>query len=54
MRSSAAIALRTDLFRQFVALMPYAPAYYEDTDLAMKVRAAGLRAVPALLGGGAF
>ncbi len=42
--SGAAIALRTDLFRQFGGFDPYyAPAYYEDTDLAMKVRAAGLR-----------
>ena len=42
--SGAAIALRTELFRQFGGFdTHYAPAYYEDTDLAMKVRAAGLR-----------
>ena len=42
--SGAAIALRTDLFRHFGGFDPhYAPAYYEDTDLAMKVRQAGLR-----------
>lgn len=42
--SGAAIALRTALFRQFGGFDPYyAPAYYEDTDLAMKVRQAGLR-----------
>lgn len=42
--SGAAICLRRDLFDElggFDAL--YAPAYYEDTDLAMKVRARGLR-----------
>ncbi len=42
--SGAAIALRTELFRRFGGFDPYyAPAYYEDTDLAMKVRQAGLR-----------
>ncbi len=42
--SGAAIALRTELFRNFGGFDPhYAPAYYEDTDLAMKVRQAGLR-----------
>ncbi len=42
--SGAAIALRTELFRQFGGFDAYyAPAYYEDTDLAMKVRQAGLR-----------
>lgn len=42
--SGAAIALRTDLFRRFGGFdAHYAPAYYEDTDLAMKVRQAGLR-----------
>lgn len=42
--SGAAIALRSELFRQFDGFDPhYAPAYYEDTDLAMKVRQAGLR-----------
>jgi GT2 family glycosyltransferase/glycosyltransferase involved in cell wall biosynthesis len=42
--SGAAIALRTDLFRHFGGFdAHYAPAYYEDTDLAMKVRQAGLR-----------
>lgn len=42
--SGAAIALRTELFQQFGGFDSYyAPAYYEDTDLAMKVRQAGLR-----------
>ena len=42
--SGAAIALRTELFRHFGGFdAHYAPAYYEDTDLAMKVRQAGLR-----------
>ncbi|MCX7555788.1 glycosyltransferase [Xanthomonadaceae bacterium JHOS43] len=42
--SGAAIMLRTELFRRFGGFdAHYAPAYYEDTDLAMKVRAAGLR-----------
>ncbi|WP_425486491.1 glycosyltransferase [Chiayiivirga flava] len=42
--SGAAIALRASLFRSFGGFdSHYAPAYYEDTDLAMKVRAAGLR-----------
>lgn len=42
--SGAAIAIRTELFRQFGGFdTHYAPAYYEDTDLAMKVRQAGLR-----------
>ncbi len=42
--SGAAIALRTELFHQFGGFdTHYAPAYYEDTDLAMKVRQAGLR-----------
>ncbi len=42
--SGAAIMLRTDLFRRFGGFdRHYAPAYYEDTDLAMKVRQAGLR-----------
>ncbi|HRO86546.1 MAG: glycosyltransferase [Chiayiivirga sp.] len=42
--SGAAIALPTTLFRRFGGFdAHYAPAYYEDTDLAMKVRQAGLR-----------
>jgi len=42
--SGAAIALRTELFHRFGGFdAHYAPAYYEDTDLAMKVRQAGLR-----------
>ena len=42
--SGAAIALPTALFRHFGGFdAHYAPAYYEDTDLAMKVRQAGLR-----------
>jgi O-antigen biosynthesis protein len=42
--SGAAIALRRELFEQLDGFDPhYAPAYYEDTDLAMRVRAAGLR-----------
>ena len=44
--SGAAIAIRRDLFDRFGGFdSHYAPAYYEDTDLAMKVRAAGLRAL---------
>lgn len=42
--SGAAIALRKTLFDGFGGFDPhYAPAYYEDTDLAMKVRQGGLR-----------
>jgi GT2 family glycosyltransferase len=42
--SGAAIAIRKDLFDTFGGFdTHYAPAYYEDTDLAMKVRQAGLR-----------
>jgi GT2 family glycosyltransferase/glycosyltransferase involved in cell wall biosynthesis len=42
--SGAAIAVPRALFERFGGFDPlYAPAYYEDTDLAMKVRAAGLR-----------
>lgn len=42
--SGAAIALRATLFAQLGGFDPlYAPAYYEDTDLAMKVRDAGLK-----------
>lgn len=42
--SGAAIALRADLFAGFGGFdRHYAPAYYEDTDLAMKVWAHGLR-----------
>lgn len=42
--SGAAILLRTDLFRRLGGFdTRYAPAYYEDTDLAFAVRAAGYR-----------
>jgi GT2 family glycosyltransferase/glycosyltransferase involved in cell wall biosynthesis len=42
--SGAAIAIRTGLFNEFGGFdSHYAPAYYEDTDLAMKVWARGLR-----------
>jgi O-antigen biosynthesis protein len=42
--SGAAIALRRDLFERLDGFdRHYAPAYYEDTDLAMRVRAEGLR-----------
>ncbi|MCD9086253.1 glycosyltransferase [Stenotrophomonas sp. SY1] len=42
--SGAALAIPRDLFEQLGGLdTRYAPAYYEDTDLAFKVRAAGQR-----------
>jgi GT2 family glycosyltransferase/glycosyltransferase involved in cell wall biosynthesis len=42
--SGAAIALRRELFDQLGGFDPlYAPAYYEDTDLAMRVRQHGLK-----------
>ncbi|MEO7755777.1 MAG: glycosyltransferase family 2 protein, partial [Dokdonella sp.] len=42
--SGAAILLRRDLFTQLGAFdTRYTPAYYEDTDLAFAVRAAGLK-----------
>lgn len=42
--SGAALAIRTALFRQLGGFDPaFAPAYYEDTDLAFRVRAAGLQ-----------
>ena len=42
--SGAAIALRKSLFDEFGGFDTlYAPAYYEDTDLAFKVRQAGLK-----------
>ncbi|QSX78496.1 glycosyltransferase [Agrilutibacter solisilvae] len=42
--SGAAIAIARDLFAQLGGFdTRYAPAYYEDTDLAFAVRAAGLR-----------
>ncbi len=42
--SGAAIALRKSLFDQFGGFDTlYTPAYYEDTDLAFKVRQAGLK-----------
>jgi GT2 family glycosyltransferase/glycosyltransferase involved in cell wall biosynthesis len=41
--SGAAIALRRDLFARLGGFDPlYAPAYFEDTDIAMRVRASGL------------
>jgi O-antigen biosynthesis protein len=44
--SGAAILVRTSVFRQVGGFDPrYAPAYYEDTDLAFAVRAAGFRTV---------
>ncbi|HEY0638246.1 MAG TPA: glycosyltransferase [Pseudonocardiaceae bacterium] len=44
--SGAAIMIRRDLFTSFGGFdQRYAPAYYEDTDLAFAVRAAGLRTV---------
>jgi GT2 family glycosyltransferase/glycosyltransferase involved in cell wall biosynthesis len=42
--SGAAIAIRRELFARLGGFDPrYAPAYYEDTDLAFAVREAGLR-----------
>ncbi len=42
--SGAALAIRTRLFRQLGGFDPaFAPAYYEDADLAFRVRAAGLQ-----------
>jgi GT2 family glycosyltransferase/glycosyltransferase involved in cell wall biosynthesis len=42
--SGAAIVLRTELFRRLGGFdARYAPAYYEDTDLAFAVRSAGLK-----------
>jgi len=42
--SGAAIALRREMFERLGGFDAcYAPAYYEDTDLAMKVREAGLK-----------
>lgn len=42
--SGACIALRTELFHRLGAFdEKYAPAYYEDTDLAFRVREAGLK-----------
>ena len=42
--SGAALAIRRDLFERLGAFDPYyAPAYYEDTDLAFRVRSAGYR-----------
>ncbi|MGP4018553.1 glycosyltransferase [Saccharopolyspora sp. 5N708] len=44
--SGAAILVRTNVFRQIGGFdARYAPAYYEDTDLAFAVRAAGYRTV---------
>jgi len=42
--SGAALAIRADLWRQVGGFSPeFSPAYYEDTDLAFKVREAGLQ-----------
>jgi GT2 family glycosyltransferase/glycosyltransferase involved in cell wall biosynthesis len=42
--SGAALAIRATLFRQLGGFDPvFAPAYYEDTDLAFRVRAAGFQ-----------
>ena len=42
--SGAALAIRAELWRQVGGFSPeFSPAYYEDTDLAFKVRAAGLQ-----------
>jgi hypothetical protein len=42
--SGACIALKTELFRELGGFDErYAPAYYEDTDLAFRVREAGLK-----------
>jgi len=42
--SGASLAVRRDLFAQLGGFdSRYAPAYYEDTDLAMRVRQAGLK-----------
>jgi GT2 family glycosyltransferase/SAM-dependent methyltransferase len=44
--SGAAILVRADVFRQVGGFdTRYAPAYYEDTDLAFAIRAAGYRTV---------
>ena len=44
--SGAAIAIERDLFDRLGRFDPrYAPAYYEDTDLAFKVREAGLKVI---------
>jgi GT2 family glycosyltransferase len=42
--SGAALAIRAELWRQVGGFSPeFSPAYYEDTDLAFKVREAGLQ-----------
>lgn len=42
--SGAAIMIRTELFRELGGFdLRYAPAYYEDTDLAFKIRERGLK-----------
>jgi GT2 family glycosyltransferase len=44
--SGAALLIRRDLFRSLGGFDPhFAPAYYEDTDLAFRVRAKGFRVV---------
>jgi GT2 family glycosyltransferase len=44
--TGASIAVRTDLWRELGGFDErYAPAYYEDTDLAFRIREAGFRTV---------
>ena len=44
--AAASVAVRADLWRKLGGFDPrYAPAYFEDTDLAFRVREAGLRTV---------
>ena len=44
--SGASILLRRDLFEELGGFDPvFAPAYYEDTDLAFRIRARGLRVI---------
>ena len=44
--SAAALMLRRDVFARLGGFDPrYAPAYFEDTDLAFRLRAAGLRVI---------
>ena len=44
--SGAALAIRRELFAELGGFDPYyTPAYYEDTDLAFRIRARGLRVV---------
>jgi GT2 family glycosyltransferase len=44
--AAALVAVRADVWRELGGFDPrYAPAYFEDTDLAFRIRAAGLRTV---------